>query len=1011
MWTLPGLRRGVRRPVTLLGRCHGENLWRPFCTILSQSPAFVGQYNASDKNVKMMIFDPKKDQSIWEEYMAGLTIAYSKHGIEAQARANLDTTPLIAAAVKQNDDGDYMIGAVRVEGPFNRALDIPMVRGVHKFKGAEVVVNRVEELCFNDSSRLIVEGQGLWENDPTISAADILGRGLLHLKWFINADFMAGLSSLHTLECYRANAGYDTGDWLNLSKGTRVPTFRYPDKRYETKCIMNMPTYMDVLDGPTRQLIRYEQRVMNPSKQRYLQQQQKHTAVVDQCVKKDVCSPEILLDLDPRLKELQETAGITIVDHVRSMYEELSEGILPKTTDPLVLEEPPHWIYLPWRHTLLRILGPNGYKLLRCDRNRYKITIDEMKKLGSRSVGIIGLSVGHTCAFALAQEAVCGHLNLADFDILELPNLNRIPASIIELGSKKTAATARRIAEIDPYLTVSTYDEGLTEENIAEFFRNMDCVVEVCDSLDIKVLTRSQAAKSGVPVVMDTSDMGLLDIERFDIEPDRPPFHGLAGDSLLSADLKNLSTEDKGPFVMDISEADKMSHKLLASMMEMDRTVSGWPQLARDVALGGSLTALAVQRLFLDPDSVPSGRSRTDLNGALRRLEDPLLRPRPQTTVQPPMVKREELPEDALEAIYTAAALAPSGGNTQNWSFAHDENSFHVYAALRSQAKYDLNYRGTALACGAALANAAAVASMRGRAAPDPIRLVQGIDGVEDKLSQGESVRVGSVRLVDRAEQEEPNEAWCSMGPFVNERVTNRQKGPCTPLSLEQVQQLQGCVDDRVKVHYIPVDDGNFEVVLDAFSASDRMRMLDAQLHRELFKEVSFPDSGDNVREGLDVRTLELSNKDQRMLRVMQRADAMELLSELDVGHRLGENARKSLLASSGILTVGISGEGTFEDYVEGGIALEQVWLTATMLGLGMHPWTPLFGYTHSMPELSQLIGPSRSAELYPKGQSALDVLGLKDDMFVLSFRVHQGPAPTAISARHPPAMRNIGSA
>ena len=94
MWTLPGL----RRPAILLGRCHGEQLSRSFSTILSQSPAFVGQYIASDKNVKMMIFDPKKDQSIWDEYMRGLTIAYSKYGVEVGA--NLDQTLLIAAAVK-----------------------------------------------------------------------------------------------------------------------------------------------------------------------------------------------------------------------------------------------------------------------------------------------------------------------------------------------------------------------------------------------------------------------------------------------------------------------------------------------------------------------------------------------------------------------------------------------------------------------------------------------------------------------------------------------------------------------------------------------------------------------------------------------------------------------------------------------------------------------------------------------------------------------------------------------
>ena len=61
-----------------------------------------------------------------------------------------------------------------------------------------------------------------------------------------------------------------------------------------------------------------------------------------------------------------------------------------------------------------------------------------------------------------------------------------------------------------------------------EFFDGLDLVIEECDSLDMKVRVREEARARGIPVLMETSDRGLFDVERFDVEPERPLFHGTA---------------------------------------------------------------------------------------------------------------------------------------------------------------------------------------------------------------------------------------------------------------------------------------------------------------------------------------------------------------------------------------------------------------------------------------------------------------------------------------------------
>ena len=61
---------------------------------------------------------------------------------------------------------------------------------------------------------------------------------------------------------------------------------------------------------------------------------------------------------------------------------------------------------------------------------------------------MIGLSVGHAIAATLAVQGSAATAS-ADFDDLELSNLNRVPAAVFDIGVNKATAAARRIAEID----------------------------------------------------------------------------------------------------------------------------------------------------------------------------------------------------------------------------------------------------------------------------------------------------------------------------------------------------------------------------------------------------------------------------------------------------------------------------------------------------------------------------------------------------------------------------------
>ena len=188
------------------------------------------------------------------------------------------------------------------------------------------------------------------------------------------------------------------------------------------------------------------------------------------------------------------------------------------------------WVFYPWSRRLVHVLPAPLHRELRFDRNRYAITVDEQRRLAGLCVAVAGLSVGRAVVSTMAHEGIGGELRLADFDVLDLSNLNRVTGGVADVGVNKVVLAAREVAELDPYVRVVTYPGGVDETTIADFVAGVDVIVDECDDLEMKVRLREHARAARRPVVMATSHRGMLDVERFDLEPERPPFHGLLGD-------------------------------------------------------------------------------------------------------------------------------------------------------------------------------------------------------------------------------------------------------------------------------------------------------------------------------------------------------------------------------------------------------------------------------------------------------------------------------------------------
>lgn len=602
-------------------------------------------------------------------------------------------------------------------------------------------------------------------------------------------------------------------------------------------------------------------------------------------------------------EQLEELVAARCVGPLEGAEEVVREAIL----QDVPLADFGTWVHFPWSGELFRILPRDLYRELRLDRNRNKITASEQLQLLERKAAVVGLSVGNAIALTLAQEGVVGSLVLADFDELSTSNLNRIRASITGVGLPKTVLAARELAGLDPYLEVTCLHDGATEENLADLFDGVDVLVDACDGLAMKVRLREVARDRGIPVVMETSDRGMLDVERFDHEPDRPLLHGLLGD-LDSTAVRTLGDGERLALVARIVGYG-ISTRAAASMLEIDATLSTWPQLASDVAAGGAQVTQTARRLLLG-EYVPSGRT-------WREAPDPGSEP----VVPAPAVTRS-VSVRGLSMLHRqlieAAVQAPSGGNCQPWGFEPRGRDLVVHH-LRDRSRSLLDADGFAglVSVGMAVEGLALEAARLG------YRTRVAWTGAEE----------GPVAVVRTSEGGtlDPLVSW------VGRRFTDRRTPGRVPLEGPAILRMLRAMGDRVRLQ-LATDPRDLELLGRWIGAVDRVRFLHPELHREMWEEVRWSDADAQTRpDGISVGEMAVGPADEPVLRLMRRPDVAAFLRRTGGGSRLGELAERWVASASALGMFHVDATDPAH-LLEAGRGIYRAWLAAVEAGYAIQP-------------------------------------------------------------------------
>ncbi len=662
------------------------------------------------------------------------------------------------------------------------------------------------------------------------------------------------------------------------------------------------------------------------------------------------------------------------------------------------------WVYYPWSAKLIHLLDEPAFTEVRTNRNKHKITASEQALLATKKIGVMGLSVGQSVALTLAMERGFGELRIADFDEIDLSNINRIRTGLHHLKIKKTVVVAREIAEIDPFLKVVCFEEGITKDNIHSFFTDngkLDLLIDECDSFDIKINSRKLAKSLGIPVLMEGSDRSTIDIERFDLEPDRPVLHGMVDHLDMSKYDSLTSMDERVPYITAVTGVETLSPRMKASAVELMATISTWPQLASAVTYGGGVTADLSRRILLDQLHV-SGRYFLDLE---ELISNHPLQPSQQKELQAPgeapLLSTEEaeklvlkhaahfpegadvLTEDQLLQLVKAVSQAPSGGNNQPWHLHDHHGLLHLLMNKKAAFAYlDPDGVSSFTSLGAAIENILLEAARLGLEtewaltpdlAPDHIAWF--------KFKQGYSPTPLDLQLAAQI-------------PFrhTNRKIVTREELPETDRFFLHtlVDQIPGA-----QLKWV-TDVPSIQAIAGISAQADLLRMFIPEAHIDFItREMRWnQDQVAHSEDGIGIHTLDLSNNDLIGIRLLRDRRMIDFLQQIQGGSGFKRLSMQQFASASALGLISTS-KNDLTAYLNGGRATEKLWLGAASLGWQIHPLNvPLLFFYKNNHE--HCFNPTIESQLHQAEQKLRSIFGSEEkEELILMFRIFKSsPSP-----------------
>ncbi|MBK5000487.1 molybdopterin-synthase adenylyltransferase MoeB [Pseudomonas sp. S31] len=230
-----------------------------------------------------------------------------------------------------------------------------------------------------------------------------------------------------------------------------------------------------------------------------------------------------------------------------------------------------------------------------------QVDIDGQLRLKQGKVLIVGLGgLGSPVALYLAAAGV-GELHLADFDTVDLTNLQRqVIHDSATVGMAKVDSAIQRLQAINPEVNLVPHRQALDEDTLAEAVAAVDLVLDCSDNFATREAVNAACVKAGKPLVSGAAIRLEGQLSVFDPRRDSSPcYHCLYGHG-SEAELTCSEAGVIGPLVGLVGSLQALEAlKLLAGF--------GEPLVGRLLLIDALTTRMRELRVKRDPGCAVCG--------------------------------------------------------------------------------------------------------------------------------------------------------------------------------------------------------------------------------------------------------------------------------------------------------------------------------------------------------------------------------------------------------------------
>ena len=657
----------------------------------------------------------------------------------------------------------------------------------------------------------------------------------------------------------------------------------------------------------------------------------------------------------------------------------------------------------------------NLYESQAFSRNIGILTPGEMERLKTKKIAIPGMGgVGGQHLVSLARIGI-HHFHIADFDQFNVENTNRqYGAKIINYHQAKTKIMAQEALDINPYIKMKIFAEGIKEDNLDAFLQQVDVVVDGLDffCLDIRRKLFARARELLIPVitVAPIAHSGALLI----FTPT-----GMSFDQYFNLQSTDEPSLQYMKFLMGLTP--QALHRNSINLRTIKLAEKSGPSLNVGCTLATSLATTEVLRILLDRPGIrpaphylqfdantqklAKGKLTFGLKGPWMQIAlwltkrkiakmQSFLTADPWIPIAGEIYQEDKISPAVLASIVHAGVIAPSGDNCGPWRFDVQKDYIDLYNDPQvDHSIYNFRQIASFLAAGAAAENIAVAASYYGLdtrihyQGPEEISITNSLEPYLAKISFHDEDKI--------------MDPQCQV---LNERHTNRTFYQKKPIPMTHQQQLLACGAQFPELEIsLVTNPDQIKIIGNLIFQYDILRSTNRQMHEHLMANIHYSETEARKKtSGFHYANLDLSYPESiftRLITPWQLATKFFLLG----GHYFVAHKSRQAVLHSGALILIKGPRWNYRQIFNSGRLIEKVWLQGTMLGHDLQPMAMPALMGHLVQIAPELLSPSEVSKITQLDQEWQKTFAAPDfpELYFI-LRIGQGRPVPARTLRYP---------